>query len=192
MVFGLQVHFSLKWINYLTYFSSFTATFPLRDQHLYSWTVKLILVRPCEHLAATNLTESQQTVTVASVLQRGKELEPMFQSNEKITVCPREGTKGGNAKFLKWKREEMSTLVSLSYPVICWMITWVQSTYIIHRSSIYTRGQRKNGHSIQEKGPKSKHCSHITIKTCSSLVLWIPEFNYFCFFSSCCFDPTHL
>ena len=42
----------------------------------------------------TNLTESQQTVTVATVLQRVKELEPTFQPNGKITVCPGEKRHG--------------------------------------------------------------------------------------------------
>lgn len=63
----------------------------------------------------TNLTESQQTVTVATVPQRVKEPEPMFQANGKITVGPERGGSGGVVAMMvpqnKIKKEEMCTLV---------------------------------------------------------------------------------
>lgn len=73
----------------------------------------------------TNLTESQQTVTVATVPQRVKELEPMFQANGKITVGPREGKgvgMGGVAMIVPQKRGNVhiSVTVVSSYS-ICWM-----------------------------------------------------------------------
>lgn len=79
----------------------------------------------------------------------------MFQLNGKITVCPWEG-RGGEARGWWWwgrsndgssrlKREEMCTLVLLSYSHIdvAWWTMQSTDTCVTYRSSIYSKGQRE-------------------------------------------------
>lgn len=91
----------------------------------------------------------------------------MFQLNGKITVCPWEG-RGGEARGWWWwwwgrsndgssrlKREEMCTLVSLSYSHIdvAWWTMQSTDTCVTYRSSIYSKCQRekKRASRIAEK-----------------------------------------
>lgn len=102
----------------------------------------------------TNLTESQQTVTVATVLQGVKELEPMFQSNGKITFCPGEG--GGQWWFLKIRKEEMCTLASPSSHA-GWLHETVQSTYMYrYTDHLYLARVRKSQQKVDFKGGHAK------------------------------------